>query len=150
MARDDATAVDWFRKAADQGLADAQTMLGIAYDTGKGVGQDDVAAASWYRKAADQGNVHAQSQLGLMYEKGRGVAQDYVAAASWYRKAAERGDPLAQCYARRLTGDLYVHSSTSVRCITRAMASRGTRASPPFGIERPPAKETRMHRRFRA
>ena len=33
-------AVKWYRKAADQGIANAQSNLGLMYDKGKGVPQD--------------------------------------------------------------------------------------------------------------
>ena len=68
MPQDYAAAVSWYRKAADQGDANAQYNLGIMYDNGQGVPQDYAAAAAWYRKAADQGDARGQSNLGLMYE----------------------------------------------------------------------------------
>ncbi len=97
-------AVSLFRKAADQGLADAQNSLGDCYATGKGVTQDYIAAVLWYRKAADQGLADAQYRLGYCYAEGKGIAQNYTAAASWYRKAADQGLADAQynlggCYA---------------------------------------------------
>ena len=92
VPQDYAAAVSRYRKAADQGVADAQTNLGVMYFNGLGVPQDDAAAVSWYRKAADQENATAQYNLGVMYENGRGVPQDYAAAVSWYRKAADQGD----------------------------------------------------------
>ena len=71
VPQDYAEAVNWYRKAADQGNADAQSNLGWMYCTGRGVPQDDAEAVSWYRKAADQGNAAAQSNLGWMYANGR-------------------------------------------------------------------------------
>src|SRR3954454_1319801 len=50
-----AEAARWFRKAAEQGNADAQNHLGVLYDHGKGVTQDHAEAARWFRKAAEQG-----------------------------------------------------------------------------------------------
>jgi TPR repeat protein len=51
VPRDDAEAVRWYRKAADQGDADAQRNLGLMYATGRGVARDDVEAWRWLRKA---------------------------------------------------------------------------------------------------
>jgi TPR repeat protein len=96
LSQADATAVSGYRKAAEQGDADAQNSLGFAYDNGRGVTQDYAAAFSWYRKAADQGNADAQYNLGNMYENGTGVTQDYATAFSWYRKAADQGNTQAQ------------------------------------------------------
>jgi len=87
---------NWFRKAADQGYAKAQSNLGWMYAQGKGVAQDYKQALRWYRKAADQGDASAQSELGLMYLNGNGVAQDDKQALRWYRKAAEQGNSRAQ------------------------------------------------------
>jgi TPR repeat protein len=90
VARDDAAAATWYRKAADQGAAPAQNNLGVGYANGPGVPQDDAAAVTWYRKAADQGYARAQHNLGAMYENGRGVSQDYLQAHKWYNLAAAR------------------------------------------------------------
>jgi len=84
------------RKAADQGNAKAQTMLGGLYHQGQGVGQDYSEAAIWFRKAAEQGFPDAQFKLGYAYLKGEGIPQDYAQAAVWYRRAAEQGHGEAQ------------------------------------------------------
>ncbi len=85
-----------FRKAAEQGLADAQYNLGVCYDNGKGVDEDDAEAVKWYRKAAEQGHAAAQFNLGFCFANGQGVQKDEAEAVKWYRKAAEQGDADAQ------------------------------------------------------
>jgi TPR repeat protein len=86
-----------FRKAADQGLADAQSALGSCYEAGMGVGPPDpVQAASWYRKAADQGNPWAQHHLGICYRNGAGIPPDAVESFRWELKAAGQGLAAAQ------------------------------------------------------
>ena len=89
-------AVDWYRRAADLGLAEAQNSLGLKYDSGEGVALDDVEAARLYRLAADQGLAVAQYNLGLMYEYGEGLPADSSEAVRWYRLAAEQGRADAQ------------------------------------------------------
>jgi hypothetical protein len=42
-----ATAVEWYRKAAEQDNHAAQMFMGFAYATGKGVARDDVEAYKW-------------------------------------------------------------------------------------------------------
>ena len=69
-------AVKWYRKAAEQDHADAQTKLGVCYFSGEGVAKDFAEAAKWYRKAAEQGHANAQYNLGVCYDNGRGVAKD--------------------------------------------------------------------------
>ena len=84
------------RKAADQGYAPAQGILGMRYYAGQGVPQDYVEALKWYRKAAAQGIPMVQFNLGLMYATGQGVPQDDAEALKWYRKAADQGYAPAQ------------------------------------------------------
>ena len=86
-----AKAVEWYRRAAEQGLARAQYNLGRMYDYGRGVTQDYAKAVKWYRRAAEQEFAGAQNDLGFMHEQGLGVPQDYAKAVEWYRRAAEPG-----------------------------------------------------------
>ncbi len=60
---DSRQAIYWYEKAADQGYADAQYMLGWLYEDGWGVTKDFAQARAWYQKAADQGNAGAQTCL---------------------------------------------------------------------------------------
>ena len=53
-------AMEWFKKAAEQGYANAQYSIGIMYRRGEGVEQDYSQAMDWFRKAAEQGHVDAQ------------------------------------------------------------------------------------------
>jgi V8-like Glu-specific endopeptidase len=76
--RNPADAIDWYRKAAEQGLPAAQHFLGLAYVNGEGVRPDDADAARWFGRAAAQGFAQAQYMLGLMMLDGRGVQQDPV------------------------------------------------------------------------
>jgi clan AA aspartic protease (TIGR02281 family) len=96
VAQDYAQAIAWYRRAADQGNADAQANLGAMYEVGQGVAQDYAQAIAWYRRAADQGNADAQADLGAMYANGHGVAQDDAQALIWLRKAADHGNADAQ------------------------------------------------------
>lgn len=55
-ARKNAEAVSFFQKAANQGHAKAQTLLGACYYDGEGVAQNKQKAVEWYQRAAEQGN----------------------------------------------------------------------------------------------
>lgn len=90
VAKDEAEAVKWFRKAAEQNYAPAQHNLGVCYANGEGVAKDYVEAVKWYRKAAEQNDASAQINLGACYCKGKGVAKDGAEAVKWYRKAADQ------------------------------------------------------------
>jgi formylglycine-generating enzyme required for sulfatase activity/uncharacterized protein YecT (DUF1311 family) len=96
VPQDYAKAADLFKKAADQGYADAQDLLGLMYDNGLGVPQNHATAAEWYKKAAEQGNADAQFHLGNEYHIGQGVPQNHATAAEWYKKAAGQGNADAQ------------------------------------------------------
>lgn len=89
-------AVKWYRKAAEQGLAEAQSKLGDMYYDGQGVAQDYEEAVKWYRKAMEQGLIWPQFRLGWMYDQGLGILQDYSKSMEYYRKAADQGYALAQ------------------------------------------------------
>ena len=96
VAKDEAKAVTWYRKAAVQNDAEAQVNLGLCYASGQGVAKDYVEAVKWFRKAAEQGHVKAQNNLGLCYDNGQGVAKDYVEAYKWWLLAAGQGDETAK------------------------------------------------------
>ncbi|WP_425537010.1 tetratricopeptide repeat protein, partial [Klebsiella pneumoniae] len=55
VRQDNRTAVEWFRKAADQGDAKAQYNLGFAYANGQGVRQNKSMAKEFFGKACDGG-----------------------------------------------------------------------------------------------
>ena len=57
------TAVEWYRKAAEQGDARSQYNLGRMYENGCGVDKNISTAVELYRKAAEQCDAHAQSYL---------------------------------------------------------------------------------------
>ncbi len=96
LPQDSAKAVGWFRKAAEQNHALAQTCLGLAYAEGRGVAKDEVEAVRWFRKAAEQNHPPAQLLLGACYVTGSGVAKDEAEGVKWYRKAAEQNDAQGQ------------------------------------------------------
>ena len=103
---DDLTEMEavWYRKAAEQGLALAQYLVGSMYANGAvGFTRNAVRAAYWYGRAAEQGHVEAQFSLGFMYVNGKGVPEDNAQAATWFRRAAEQGDARSQA----LLGGMY-------------------------------------------
>jgi TPR repeat protein len=119
---DYAEAVKWYRKAADQGYAEAQLNLGMMYDEGRAPDEanellDQAAVregrnpgyyydggASYFfetlhclRLAAEQGYVKAQFKLGvLLYDHLAVEAEWEVEARKWFRLAADQGYAEAQ------------------------------------------------------
>jgi len=98
-------AAEWYRKAAEQGVPEAQNNLGVMYKDGQGVDRDDAEAVRWFLLAARRGNVLAQSNLGWMYQSGRGVEQNFDSARHWYHQAALRGHAAAQNNLGRMLRD---------------------------------------------
>ena len=96
-------AVEWIRKAAEQGLDRGEYNLGFCYYYGKGVKKDYKEAVKWFRKAADKENAYAQVSLGECYYLGNGVKKDYTEAVKWFRKAADKENAYAQAWL----GDCY-------------------------------------------
>jgi len=86
----------YFRKAAEQGHAEAASQLGDLYYEGNGVPKNFAEALKWYRIAADKGYAYAQYSLGFMYEHAQGGTENIYEAVNWYRKAAGQGDESAK------------------------------------------------------
>lgn len=89
-------AIRWYRKAAEQGHAEAQVNMVFYSIQGIGVDRDTIQAVEWYQKAAEKGHAEAQYILGDFYYNGVGVTPDTIQAVEWYRKAAEQGHTSAQ------------------------------------------------------
>ncbi len=75
----------------DDGVAEAQSLLGLLYAQGKGVARDFKASLELFQKAAAQGDADGQYYLGYAYLEGSGVKADPVTALAWFMQAAARG-----------------------------------------------------------
>ena len=73
VGKDDAEAVKWLRKAADQDNPLGERYLAEMYFKGRGVQADNAEAAKWLRLAAEQGDPQSQHNLAVLYEQGLGV-----------------------------------------------------------------------------
>ena len=122
----------WLRKAAEQGSARAQCLLGLNYANGDGVKPDKVEAARWLRRAADQGLAEAQFESGHVLRQRGWVPRNAAEAADWYRKAAEQALPEAESEL----GNCYLEGNGVPKDIpegikwTRRAANAGIRAGP--------------------
>lgn len=106
QARNYEAALKHFRRATDEGNAEAPFRLGAMYFNGHGVTQDRDEAARWFREAALRGNREAQYILGVIYWDGRGVAKDYVSAYMWFNIAASNGSQNAVESGTRIAASL--------------------------------------------
>jgi len=71
--------VKWFRLAAEQGNAIAQTNLGVMYYLGTGVIKDMVEAHAWFNVGSAQGNENARGLLPMAEEE---MTKDQIAEAT--------------------------------------------------------------------
>jgi TPR repeat protein len=78
------TAMQHLRRAASEGHADAQYLLGYILDK---AGENETAMG-YYQAAFENGNSDAAFELGTMYVSGDGVETSLEMARSWYEKAA--------------------------------------------------------------
>lgn len=74
-------AVNWYRKAAQQGHTRSQFLMG------KMAINNQTDAAHWYMKAAQSGLAEAQCRIAYHYKFGYGLEQNYQEAFGWYYKA---------------------------------------------------------------
>ena len=79
-------------RKAEQGFAEAQSVLGLMYSLGLGVPQDSKEAAKWYKRSAEQGFAHGQFSLGVMYYFAEGVPKDDVLSYKWFNLSAAQGN----------------------------------------------------------
>lgn len=97
VAKNEAEAAKWLRKAAEQGFAPAQLYIGEMYLSGRGgFLQDDLQALALFRKSAATGLNEALFALGTMYQLGRGLDKNDVLAYAYLNLAAANGHDAAE------------------------------------------------------
>ena len=87
VAHDEATALRMYKKAADLGLGEAMTMIGIMSK----ISRDYATAFHWFQMAADRGEPDAEFELGQAYAEGQGTPQNSVLAVRMFKRGANRG-----------------------------------------------------------
>jgi TPR repeat protein len=89
VPKDDAEALKWLRRAADQDNAIAERYLAEMYFKGRGVPADNSEAAKWLRLAAEQGDAESEHNLAMLYTQGLGVPRNLKEAVNWMRRSAQ-------------------------------------------------------------
>lgn len=102
VSKDYTKANYWYAKAANQGDAVSQYLLGYSYLNGEGIRQDYGKAIYWLKKASDQNLPQAQYELGRIYYQGLGVRQNKSQAKEWYGKTCDNGGQYGCDEYRRL------------------------------------------------
>jgi len=83
-------------RLANEGVGEANFLMGTAYAEGLAVAVDPIRAITWYHKAAALNITLAQHNLGNVYASGIGVPQSDADAVYWWSLAAEKGDAIPQ------------------------------------------------------
>lgn len=91
-----AQAVEWYQAASTQGVAAAQTNLGLMFAQGRGVKQNYDEARKLWEQAAVSGHPMAQFNLGLLYLQGLAGTPDERKASQYFLQAARQNVPDAQ------------------------------------------------------
>jgi TPR repeat protein len=86
-------------KAAELGHVRSQSIVGVNYQTGRGVARDPEEGLRWIRLAAEGGYPHAQFKLGEAYRDGAGVEKDPVEALKWMALGGRGGSIAASMIA---------------------------------------------------
>lgn len=80
-------ALDWYRRAAENGSLASQLVLARAFRDGDYVEQSSDEAFKWFHRAARQGHIEAQLEVSKMYLTGYGVEPSEVLSKKWLRVA---------------------------------------------------------------
>lgn len=91
LDRNPTLAMNWIRRAALQGHADAARQLAKGFREGLGLPKDVSESVNWTRRAAAGGSLEAQYNLALHYLNGFGVEENWSSALEWFRRAAGSG-----------------------------------------------------------
>jgi TPR repeat protein len=86
--------LEYFKKASEGGLGNAEYNIALMYYRGIGIKKDFKKAIIWFKKAASNGVAKAFNKLGVFYLKGEGVKQSYKEAAKWFKFARSDGPSL--------------------------------------------------------
>lgn len=89
VLKDDAKAVEFYRKGAEGGHAPCQHSYGCRLMTGEGVGKDKRQAFELFTKSAEQGYGLAMRDLGRCYQFAEGCMGNMKTAVEWYEKALQ-------------------------------------------------------------
>ena len=73
---DYAKALEWYKKAADSGYAEANYKIGVMYQYGEGVKQDEIKALEYFHKGVATGCRMSKGKVDWMHKNGRGIEMD--------------------------------------------------------------------------
>jgi TPR repeat protein len=89
-------AIEFYKRAANNGILEAQFTLGSCYRHGYHVSVNYSEAVHYFRLAADDGHPPSQNNLAFLYQNGLGIPQDSQVAFKLFQLAAKKSCPEAQ------------------------------------------------------
>lgn len=89
-------AMTWLRKASEKKHARAEHLIGVMYQTGRGVIKDTKEAMTWFHRAADHGDPDGNYAISIRYMIGYGSPHDLAKGLEYLQKAADGGSASAQ------------------------------------------------------
>lgn len=95
-------AMELAQPLAESGYAEAQYLVGVMLETGRGMPRDVYKAVTWYRRAAEQNHLEATKRLALINFSGEFMWTSKVRAVLWFRSAAQLGDVPSQGFMGRI------------------------------------------------
>lgn len=128
VAKDEARGVALVQKAAEQGFAASQSLLGVWLSRGlNGLEKNELQGMGWFVQAAAQNDALAMNWLGDAAENGKaGVAQDALQALDWYKKSGELGNSSSMLAAGRMYAlgkGVTADGNEALRWFRRALAA---------------------------
>lgn len=119
----DAQALVWYKKAADQNQKTSYNSIGNFYRMGKGVKPNAKEAFKWYGRGAEAEDAQAMLNLGNCYYFGMGTEKNLAEAVKWWQQSADGGN----AYAKAQMGDCYLYGmgvekdlEKAVECLSQA------------------------------
>lgn len=114
-------ALKWFKKADEQGDADA--LVGVAFLYGEIIGDSDKASL-FIKEAAEKGSKTGQFFLAEAYDYGKwGLSENIHEAEKWYKKAAQQDDNKAKFRLGRIyveNNDMGYDTKNGIKLIEKA------------------------------
>ena len=99
LPQNDAIAMGWYNKAAEQGHPGAINNVGWMHGNGRaGGGMNGAKASAMYLRAAERGNSVSQNNIAMRLFSGADIAQDKEKAFQWHKRSAENDYGRGQYY----------------------------------------------------
>lgn len=112
VGQNNENAFAYLMRAAENGHAEAQFYVGIAFLRGFGTRADKEKGELWLNHAAKKGDANAKYKLGMMYENGVKLTRDSTKAQYWKKQAKVEGYQPVRSPAKAASESAVLNRST--------------------------------------